>query len=208
MSVLQRINITLFFVAILSGCGSLPDKVDHANEPVVTPLTSTLSELKNTSLPQKLTQETSAILIQDAGWDALAQRLALIETAEHTIDIQYYIWNSDASGHYLASRLLAAADRGVKVRVMLDDINLNEREDLLIALNSHPQVEIRVFNPIPTRRGVTKWVNFLGDFSRLNRRMHNKSFTVDGVFRLSVDAILAMNILISLMTLIFVTVMC
>lgn len=182
MSVFQRINITLFFVAILSGCGSLPDEVDHTNEPTVMPLESRLSELRDTSLPQKETQETSAVLLQDSGWDALAQRLALIETAEHTIDIQYYIWNSDASGHYLASRLLAAADRGVKVRVMLDDINLNEREDLLVALNSHPQVDIRIFNPIPTRRGVTKWVNFLGDFSRLNRRMHNKSFTVDGAF--------------------------
>jgi putative cardiolipin synthase len=182
MSVLKRINITLFFVAILSGCGSLPDEVQHSNEPIVTPLPSALTELSKAYQPKPATKETSAVLLQDKGWDALAQRLALIETAEHSIDIQYYIWNSDASGHYLASRLLAAADRGVKVRVMLDDINLNEREDLLIALNSHPQVDIRIFNPIPTRRGVTKWVNFLGDFSRLNRRMHNKSFTVDGAF--------------------------
>lgn len=182
MSVLKRINITLFFVAILSGCGSLPDEVQHPNEPIVIPLSSALTELSEAYQPKPATKETSAVLLQDKGWDALAQRLALIETAEHSIDIQYYIWNSDASGHYLASRLLAAADRGVKIRVMLDDINLNEREDLLIALNSHPQVDIRIFNPIPTRRGVTKWVNFLGDFSRLNRRMHNKSFTVDGAF--------------------------
>lgn len=182
MSVLKRIHITLFFVAILSGCGSLPDGIEHVNEPIVTPLKSALSELRDDSLSQKPVQGTSAILIQDKGWDALAQRLALIETAQYSIDIQYYIWNSDASGHYLANRLLAAADRGVKVRVMLDDINLNEREDLLVALDAHPQIEIRIFNPIPTRRGMSKWVNFLGDFSRLNRRMHNKSFTVDGVF--------------------------
>ncbi len=182
MSVFQRINITIFFVAILTGCASLPKEINHPNEPVVMPLTSTLSELSDIYQLQQPTQETSAVLLQDTGWDALAQRLALIETAEHSIDIQYYIWNSDASGHYLANRLIAAADRGVKVRVMLDDINLNEREDLLVALDSHPQIEIRVFNPIPTRRGVTKWLNFLGDFSRLNRRMHNKSFTVDGAF--------------------------
>ncbi|MUJ20742.1 phospholipase D family protein [Aliivibrio fischeri] len=182
MSVLKRIHVTLFFVAILSGCGSLPNEIEHTNESVSAPLSSSLFELSASFQPGPSTAETSAVLLQDSGWDALAQRLALIETAEHSIDIQYYIWNSDASGHYLASRLLAAADRGVKVRVMLDDINLNEREDLLMALNAHSQVEIRVFNPIPTRRGVTKWVNFLGDFSRLNRRMHNKSFTVDGVF--------------------------
>lgn len=84
-----------------------------------------MSELSDSYRLQQPTQETSAVLLQDTGWDALAQRLALIETAEHSIDIQYYIWNSDASGHYLANRLIAAADRGVKVRVMLDDINLN-----------------------------------------------------------------------------------
>ena len=181
MYVFQVLNITLLAV-LLIGCGSLPEQIEHVNEPLSTSLPSTLSELSRSARAQKATLETSAVLLQDTGWNALAQRLALIESAEHSIDIQYYIWNSDRSGHYLASHLLAAADRGVKVRVMLDDINLNEREDLLVTLNSHPQVEIRIFNPIPTRRGVSKWLNFLGNFSRLNRRMHNKSFTVDGVF--------------------------
>ncbi|MDD9195703.1 phospholipase D family protein [Aliivibrio sp. S3MY1] len=181
MPLLKRIH-SILFVAMLSGCGSLPDDIEHTNESVSVPLNSSLYQLSHTHQRKPSTSETSAVLLQGSGWDALAQRLALIETAEHSVDIQYYIWNSDASGHYLASRLLAAADRGVRVRVLLDDINLNEREDLLVALNAHPHVEIRVFNPIPTRRGVTKWVNFLGDFSRLNRRMHNKSFTVDGVF--------------------------
>lgn len=180
MPVLQRISVTMLLVAILTGCASLPEEINHPIEPVATPSTSTLSELRDTYRLEQPKQATSAVLLQDTGWDALAQRLALIETAEHSIDIQYYIWNSDASGHYLASRLLAAADRGVKVRVMLDDINLNEREDLLVALDSHPQIEIRIFNPIPSRRGVIKWLNVAGDFSRLNRRMHNKSFTVDG----------------------------
>lgn len=182
MLLLQRVSVTLFLITILSGCGSLPEEIDHLAEPSITSSTSTLSELVSTYPLSPSKQENSAVLLQDTGWDALSQRLALIETAEQSIDIQYYIWNSDASGHYLASRLLAAADRGVKVRVMLDDINLNEREDLLVALDSHPQIEIRIFNPIPTRRGVAKWLNVLGDFSRLNRRMHNKSFTVDGAF--------------------------
>ena len=62
---------------------------------------------------------------------------------------------------------------------MLDDINLNEREALLATLDRHPQIDIRIFNPIPSR-GFTKWFNFMGDFSRLNHRMHNKSFTDDG----------------------------
>ncbi|MBL4830492.1 MAG: phospholipase D family protein [Aliivibrio sp.] len=180
MPVIQHISVTMLLIATLTGCGSLPEDIKHPIEPLATKPTSTLSEMSDIYQLEQSTQGMSAVLLQDTGWDALAQRLALIETAEHSIDIQYYIWNSDASGHYLASRLLAAADRGVKIRVMLDDINLNEREELLVALDSHSQIEIRIFNPIPTRRGVTKWLNFLGDFSRLNRRMHNKSFTVDG----------------------------
>jgi len=183
MLMLQRINVTILLVAIITGCGSLPEEIKHRIEPATTQTTSTLSELTDTyrlEKPKQPTKCTSAVLLQDTGWDALAQRLALIETAERSIDIQYYIWNSDASGHYLASRLIAAADRGVKIRVMLDDINLNEREDLLTAIDAHPQIEIRIFNPIPSRRGAVKWLNVLGDFSRLNRRMHNKSFTVDG----------------------------
>ena len=181
MPLFQRFSISMLLLCTLIGCVSLPEEIKHTVEPQTTRFTSKLSELTDTYQLSKPNQETNAVLLQDSGWDALAQRLALIETAEHSIDIQYYIWNSDVSGKYLASRLIAAADRGVQIRVMLDDINLNEREDLLTTINAHPQIEIRIFNPIPSRHGAAKWLNFLGDFSRLNRRMHNKSFTVDGV---------------------------
>lgn len=180
MPVLPRITTSLLLAAALAGCGSLPEQIDHAPQTSPQTTNSELSQLTRSYWSQQSDQQMSAVTLQDNGWQALSQRLALIETAQKTIDIQYYIWNSDLSGQYLASRLMAAADRGVRVRVMLDDINLNEREALLIALDNHPQIEIRVFNPIPTRRGVAKWLNVLGDFSRLNRRMHNKSFTVDG----------------------------
>lgn len=180
MLVLQRISVTMLLANILAGCASLPKEIEHPTEPLVAQSTSTLSALIDAHRPEQANSGMSAVLLLDSGWYALAQRLALIETAEHSIDIQYYIWNSDASGSYLANRVLAAADRGVKVRIMLDDINLNEREDLLATFDRHPQIEIRIFNPNPTRRGLTKWLNFIYDFSRLNRRMHNKSFTVDG----------------------------
>ncbi|PKG38827.1 phospholipase D family protein [Psychromonas sp. Urea-02u-13] len=181
MPVLQRINVIMLFVLILTGCSSLPEEIKHSIEPLIAPAPSALTALTETHQTAQSQQETSAVLLQDTGWDALAQRLALIESAEHSIDIQYYIWNSDTSGHYLAKRLMAAAERGVRVRVMLDDINLNQREQLLSALDLHPQIEIRIFNPIPSRRGLTKWITLLSDLPRLNRRMHNKSFTVDGV---------------------------
>jgi putative cardiolipin synthase len=182
MYILQRIKIIVLLIAITTGCTSLPKEIEHPVEPITTVQNSALSALEKTFMHKQPNEGNSAVLLQKTGWDALAQRLALIETAEHTVDIQYYIWNSDITGHYLASRLIAAADRGVKVRVLLDDINLNERESLLTTIDAHPQIEIRIFNPIPSRRGVAKWFNLLGDLSRLNRRMHNKSFTVDGVF--------------------------
>ncbi|WP_434763633.1 phospholipase D family protein [Vibrio fortis] len=178
----KRISLSLLLIATLGGCSSLPEQVNHSQEPVVAPQQGVLWNVGHQHPAQPNEIGHSAVLIQEAGWDALAQRIALVESAEHSIDIQYYIWNSDNTGGYLASRLLAAAERGVKVRVMLDDINLNEREALLNALDAHPNVEIRIFNPTPSRSGFSKWFSFLSDFSRLNRRMHNKSFTVDGVF--------------------------
>lgn len=122
---------------------------------------------------------TSGVLLVDTGSSALDERDALIEAAAHTIDAQYYIWNSDASGRYLAARLLAAAERGVRVRILLDDINIAGRDAALVALAAHPRVEIRVYNPTAARSGVARLFGFVREFSRLNRRMHNKSFTVD-----------------------------
>ncbi|MDR9826806.1 phospholipase D family protein [Vibrio sp. FNV 38] len=177
---LQRISITLFMITVLAGCGSLPDQVEHLDEPIMSLPTTSLSIMSQRHALEVPEQGLSAVVLQDTGYEALSQRLALVESAEQSIDIQYYIWHSDHSGSYLAKRLVAAADRGVSIRVMLDDINVDEREELLIALNRHPNIEIRIFNPIPTRSGFAKWLNVLGDFSRLNRRMHNKSFTVDG----------------------------
>ncbi|NOH81465.1 phospholipase D family protein [Vibrio sp. RE86] len=182
MPTLNRITSSVLLIASLAGCSSLPESISHDSDPQKAVPESTLLSLSESYLSNTEVPDQSGVLIQDSGWQALSQRLALVDSAEHSIDIQYYIWNSDKSGHYLASRLLAAADRGVSVRVLLDDINLNQREDLLTALDTHPNVQIRVFNPTPTRRGLGKWFEFLGDFSRLNRRMHNKSFTVDGAF--------------------------
>jgi cardiolipin synthase C len=121
----------------------------------------------------------SGVLLLDTGIQALRQRDALIEAAERSIDAQYYIWNSDASGRYLAARLLAAAERGVHVRVILDDINVAGRDLAIAGLAAHPNVEIRIYNPTAARGGLLRAVGFVQDFSRVNRRMHNKSFTAD-----------------------------
>lgn len=182
MPALQRTLFSLLLLLTMAGCSSLPEQIDHTQESVAETTDTVLSQVSQQYIDSQLALGKSAVALQDTGWDALAQRLALVELAEQSIDIQYYIWNSDHSGQYLGSRLLAAADRGVKVRLMLDDINLNEREDMLTTLDAHPNIEIRIYNPIPTRKGMAKFVRVLGDFTRLNRRMHNKTFTVDGVF--------------------------
>ncbi len=122
----------------------------------------------------------SGVLLLDTGAEALAQRDALISAARATLDAQYYIWNSDASGRYLAARLLAAAERGVRVRVLLDDINVAGRDAVFARLVAHPNVQIRIYNPSSARQGILRVLGFVRNFSRLNRRMHNKSFTADG----------------------------
>lgn len=179
MITLQRISITMLLITIITGCASLPEQVEHPIAPLTIPTISKLSELVKRYRPQTSTPSESAFILQQSGWDALSQRVALIESAEQSINIQYYIWNEDVSGRYLASRLIAAAKRGVQVRVMLDDFNLNKRDGLLATIDNHPNIEIRIYNPIPSRSGLMKLVNIGTDFSRLNRRMHNKSFTVD-----------------------------
>lgn len=119
----------------------------------------------------------SGFLVLDSGKDALLDRLALIEAAQRSLDLQYYIWNSDVTGRYIAARVYAAAERGVRVRILLDDFNTGGRDAVLAALDAHPQIEVRIYNPID--RGAPRWLGIIRDFSRINRRMHNKSLTAD-----------------------------
>ena len=111
------------------------------------------------------------------GLDALGVRLSLIDQAERSIDAQYFLMKPDSAGRLFAGKLLEAADRGVRVRLLLDDIFTTVKDEAFLVLNQHPNVEIRLFNPIG-RRGIYH-LNYLGNFKLANRRMHNKSFTVD-----------------------------
>ena len=109
--------------------------------------------------------------------DAFAARALLARAAERTLDVQYYIWRGDTSGTLLLAELLAAAKRGVRVRLLLDDMGTAGLDAQLAALDGHPQIEVRLFNPFMLRR--PKVLGYLGDLRRANRRMHNKSFTAD-----------------------------
>ena len=111
--------------------------------------------------------------------DAFAARALLARAAERSLDVQYYIWNADLTGTLLLDCLLSAAARGVRVRLLLDDNNTSGLDGALAALNTHPNVEVRLFNPTVFRRA--RPIGYLTDFRRLNRRMHNKSFTADNL---------------------------
>ncbi len=120
--------------------------------------------------------ESGLVALHD-GRDSLAARVLLADAATRTLDVQYYIWRNDLSGNILFEALHRAADRGVRVRLLLDDNNTGGLDPVLAALDSHRRIEIRLFNPFRLRRW--RWLGYFNDFSRLNRRMHNKSFTAD-----------------------------
>ncbi|MGI9249091.1 MAG: phospholipase D family protein [Woeseiaceae bacterium] len=113
----------------------------------------------------------------DSGRDALGVRVGLIDRAEQTIDIQSYLIRDDVSGNLIGLHLAAAADRGVRVRLLMDDALTHEIDAGLLSLDLHVNIEVRVFNPFPRRR--SRLISFIANFNILNRRMHNKSFTVD-----------------------------
>ena len=119
----------------------------------------------------------SGIYALPEGKGALAARIILSEVAEQSLDVQYYIWHRDGAGIMLMDALKRAAERGVRVRLLVDDNGVVGMDALLAALNAHPNIQVRIVNPFPNRS--VRWVGFLTDFGRLNRRMHNKAFTAD-----------------------------
>lgn len=119
----------------------------------------------------------SGIRLVRGGPEALAARLVLTERAVSALDAQYYIWHNDASGRRLARELLRAADRGVRIRLLLDDLGSTASDESLLLIDEHPGIEARLFNPV-AQRGA-KILGALADFGRTNHRMHNKAFIMD-----------------------------
>ncbi len=129
----------------------------------------------NTQLEQNLT----AYLALDDAFLSIASRLHIINKAKHSIDLQYYIWENDSIGQLLLSELLKAADRGVKVRLLIDDQNGIQLDSTLKQLAQHPNFEIKLFNPYKFRK--LRAIDYLFRFKNVNHRMHNKLIIGDGV---------------------------
>jgi putative cardiolipin synthase len=126
---------------------------------------------------------TSKFLTIHKNDEALAWRIALIEQAQHSIDAQYYSWHTDISGQWLISKLIEAADRGVRVRLLLDDIHTIGADRRIATLNSHDNIEVRIFNPFRVRwsNQLLRVFELLWNLDRLNHRMHNKLLIADNV---------------------------
>ena len=173
------IAMTASLMFTLISCSSIPKKSVEKHPPAE----QIYPETKLSQIFYEASREhgdkSGFILLRD-GDRAFHERVFLADIAEHTIDAQYYIWNSDTIGKSLMRRLVQSADRGVRVRLLLDDFCVSERSDKLLVINSHPNIDVRVYNPFVKRSGAAKWLNFAVDFDRLNRRMHNKTYIVDG----------------------------
>jgi len=130
---------------------------------------------------QLMSEKTGVCVLEDGGTDLLA-RAWLCEYAEKSIDIQYFIFSTDNVGLIACDYLVRAADRGVKVRILVDDILVDAGPHEILTLDSHENIEIRIYNPgINLGKNIAQRVKkFATDFRHANQRMHNKTFTVDG----------------------------
>jgi len=127
-------------------------------------------------------EQSGARLLPD-GLEAFAVRAHSTRLAHRSLDVQTYIWHDDATGRYIVRELVRAADRGVQVRVLLDDMDARPRDVTLATLDRHPRIKVRMFNPFRTRSGILRTLAELSQRGeRLNHRMHNKAWIVDTQF--------------------------
>lgn len=175
----KTIRATIAFCIGLSiaACTSVPFDYPRTASEAIPPL-------QTTALGQKLSEwtqehnEKSGFIALEFGIDALGARLALMEAARSSIDAQYFLLKPGQAGELFLGKLLRAADSGVWVRLLLDDIFTARMDSTLAQLTTHPYIEVRLFNPL-SRQSPKAW-NFILDFRRINRRMYNKTYIVDG----------------------------
>jgi putative cardiolipin synthase len=166
----------VLFFSLMAGCATLPKDFDR-------PVTHAFEDTEYTLLGKSRADEKlahpgeSGFLVLGNGLDAFVARAVLANIAERSIDAQYYLLHNDLVGALFIDQLVKAADRGVRVRLLVDDMGLEGRDFGASVLDSHPNMEVRIFNPFS--RKVGRFSQLLTRFGSVTRRMHNKSFTVD-----------------------------
>jgi cardiolipin synthase C len=178
-----RLHLVLLccsLLALISACTSLPQNVQREPSKAPPPaVDSALGRIVKASTPDP---ELSGFRLMPSGEYALQARLELMRRAQRTLDVQYYMILGDQTGRYILRTLRDASLRGVRVRLLVDDLH-TAGDAVLLGLDAYPNVEVRLFNPFPSGRGslVMRYTVNAREFERVNRRMHNKLFIADGV---------------------------
>jgi len=174
-------NNNVYFLLVLlpafvSGCASLPENTGRSESHAYTDVSDT--ELgKGLAAHPEYQNGRDGFILLGSGLDAFVARAALADVAEKSIDVQYYLYHKDEVGALFSGVLWKAADRGVRVRLLVDDMDMDGRDAGLVAFDDHPNIEIRIFNPFD--RSFSRLPQFVTGLGSVTRRMHNKSFTVD-----------------------------
>ena len=162
----------------VTGCSTLPKHTIESIPETTLQVDTTQTTLAQIIQPlQEQHPELTGYLVLFEPLEALSARLRLIDKAEKTLDLQYYIWDNDKVGALALHALIRAADRGVRVRLLIDDNNAKSTEGIFLALAQHPNIEVKLFNPYRFRK--YRALDMILDLKRINRRMHNKSFIAD-----------------------------
>lgn len=173
---LSAISWLVCCLLLVAGCANLPKDIER-------PSSYAIEDGNETCLGKTLADDLathpnqSGVVLLGGGLDAFVGRIVLANLAERSIDVQYYMFHQDTVGQLLIDRLIKAADRGVRVRMLIDDIYASDADDIWTALDAHPKMEVRLFNPFV--RDASKNLQWITRFKDVNYRMHSKSFTVD-----------------------------
>jgi len=178
----QLIGWLFLILVTLSGCTSLPviDRTAIATEAIPLSQKTTLGRIATGYVPAA---DQSGFRLMPLGKFSLDTRVALAQRAEVSLDVQYYHFQNDETGRWLLRALRDAADRGVRVRLLIDDFYTSGEDELFLAFAAHKNVEVRIFNPFLVARDSGQAMRFflsVGDWKRVNHRMHNKLFIADG----------------------------
>lgn len=172
--------VLLALAGVIAGCAQLPPRESTPPQAALAPAEEGVIAARTVPAEQAHPGESGFRLVAN-GTEAYALRTYSAQSATSSLDIQTYIWHADLTGRLLARQALLAADRGVRVRILVDDLDARAKNEGLAALDAHPNIEVRLYNPMASRSGALGKVGGFGtDFKRLNHRMHNKSWIVDG----------------------------
>src|SRR5512136_886167 len=177
---MRKILFLVLIFSLLNGCASLP--LNYPRAPTTALLKPEETRIWRTIQPQLDSHPgESGFYLLPSGIDALVARVLLINAAERSLDLQYYIFHGHIAAKLVVYRLLAAADRGVRIRFLVDDWNIQGKDFILAMIDTHPNIEVRVFNPVASSRSssLSRPLYYLFGPETIKNRMHNKVFVVD-----------------------------